>query len=130
MLPPMGAIIIGPCPECKGLVVVFCGHVLPLQNEIMLNGSLPDKHEHLMTVLMDFLSARIDKLLQDDAEPQGPPRAEETPEENGEAPDLPRTLHSADARPGATITKDELDTFRNVDLKLLDDKDYFRAVFS
>ena len=131
MLPPMGAIIIGPCPECKGLVVVFCGHVLPLENEIMVKGSFPDKHEHLMSVLTDFLSARVDKLLQEEPEGQEQARADEQTDEE-EPQDQPKRRKAAAGgapEPAAAITQEEVDAFVNVDLKLLDDKNYFQTIF-
>ena len=57
MMPPVGAIIIGPCPQCNELVVVFCGHVLPLEKEIMETGEVEERREHLLHVLTDFLQA-------------------------------------------------------------------------
>jgi len=65
MLPPMGSIILGPCPECSEMVVVFCGRVLPLDKEIVTEGSIEQRKAHLLQVLTQFLRERIDLLVKD-----------------------------------------------------------------
>ncbi len=133
MLPPVGSMIIGPCPQCKELVVIFCGHVLPLSKETMLNSTLEDRREHLMQVLTDFLRDRVSKLISDDA-----PAAEEeslsaqfdsiaevsefNEDEANDSGSLPAV------KPGP-ITESEQARFTSVDLKLLDNEAYFKSVF-
>lgn len=124
MIPPVGAIIIGPCPQCKELVVVFCGQVLPLEKAIMESGSVEDRQEHLLSVLTEFLRDRIGKIMSQplDAEDTGMDDQFETPEEQANEQDTE----------GATtgeITQNELDRFVEVDLKLLDNTAYFKSVF-
>ena len=130
-MPPLGALIVGPCPECQELVVVFGGRVLPLDKEIMLEAPFDEKREHLMAVLTSFLEERVVHLLKeatsapepDDAEPAPEadmPAHEQAPDDamNGECP----------AKKGAISTR-EMNDFVRVDLKLLDNTDYFKAVF-
>jgi hypothetical protein len=130
MLPPVGTIIVGPCPECQELVVVFCGNVLPLNKETMLNGAVQEKREHMMAVLTQFLRERITQMIGDDSEmPQEEPVQEaesETP-----VPEFGRSETRVRDKTvsRAPITKNDLDTFSNVELKLLDNRDYFKAIF-
>ncbi len=104
MIPPVGSIVVGPCPQCRELVAVFCGQVLPLDRHVMEHGALEDRQDHLATVLCDFICDRVDALLVD---------AEAIKE--GDLPDL--------------ISNRELDKFREIDLKLLDIPGYFESVF-
>lgn len=125
MVPPVGAIIIGPCPQCNELVVVFCGHVLALDREIMENGASDDRREHLLSVLTEFLHDRIAKLLSDDSEMVDGELAEEYGASvAGDA--------FADEKPASEkspISQTEFERFTDVDLKLLDNKAYFKSVF-
>ena len=129
MVPAVGAIIIGPCPRCSELVVVFCGHVFALDKETMENGSTDDRREHLLGVLMEFLHDRISRLLSDDVELlEGEPGEEVAETDDGYASGIP----SFDENPQAgknPISQTELEIFTNVDLKLLDNKAYFKSVF-
>ena len=132
MAPPLGAIIFGPCPECQEMVVIFCGQALPLDKTIMTQGSEADKKEHLLEAIGLYLHDRIDQLFSGEAQEtleHAESPAEETPEaEAGEEPQesAPHFLSTAAA---AAISDSELDTFRNIELRLIDNKEYFRAVF-
>jgi len=130
MMPPVGAIIIGPCPQCNELVVVFCGHVLPLEKEIMENGGLDERREHLLHVLTDFLQDRIGKLMTEEAESG----AESFEESDGDSELEP----AGETAPAEAVKSDgklepisdgELERFASIDLKLLDNKAYFKSVF-
>jgi len=147
MMPPMGAIIVGPCPECQGIVAVFCGHVLPLDKEVIMHGTSEEKREHLMETLVGFLNSRVLELFEKSRE-----RNEEflTPHLGNEDPALddrnvPNELSSeqsdaeslrreeADPQFSAadtSISDEELEVFVRTDLPLLDNKEYFRSVFS
>jgi len=131
MLPPVGSLIVGPCPECEELVAVFAGCVLPLDKEVMFEGSLKDKREHLVSVLNSFIEDRVTRLLQsaeehedesseDLMEGEGAATAVQEP---GEAPQMP----SASSK--ELISRCERDNFVEFDLNRLDNKDYFKAIF-
>ncbi len=62
-IPPIGAIIIGPCPQCQEFVVVFCGAVLPLDKEIMSSEIKKDTREHLTDIITEFIAKRIAELM-------------------------------------------------------------------
>lgn len=130
MLPPLGAIIVGPCPNCDELVVVFCGRVLPLNKETMVNGSSAEKHEHLKSVLVDFMDDRIRKVV-DQLTPEVTEGLHDyTPENDDYVPNMdeqPATTAIIDE--SKAITDNELDKFLRFDLPRIDNKDYFRAVF-
>ncbi len=144
MMPPVGAIIIGPCPQCNELVVVFCGHVLPLDKQIMESGNLDERREHLLSVLMEFLQDRIGKLMSEEAEAAENSEASEA--EAGESFDESDAAAVGGAVPAASgaealneekkpqtnatpITQSELERFASIDLKLLDNGAYFKSVF-
>lgn len=127
MVPPVGAMIIGPCPQCKEMVVVFCGQVLALDKEIMQGGELVERREHLMSVLTTFLQERVGKMLSDGV----PSEDEDEDEDSGVLAEEMLGEHEGAApgdRPGL-ISEAELQRFSAVDLKLLDNDAYFRSVF-
>ena len=75
MLPPVGAIIVGPCPECHNMVVIFAGKALALENDIIMNGNAVARRDHIMQVLVAFLEERIGKLVAAEDRPGGEPPA-------------------------------------------------------
>ena len=126
MLPPVGAIVVGPCPECKGLVVVFFGQVLPLDNDIMFNGSTQKQRDHLMSVITPFIQDRVEELVSDEAQTQ------DGAGDNGPGPVSPGEGTAGEKRAAVShraISNDDLETFLNMELKLLDNGDYFKAIF-
>ncbi len=129
MVPPVGAIIIGPCPQCNELVVVFCGHVLALDKETMENGSTDDRRDHLLSVLTEFLQDRIAKLLSDDVEMLDGELGEEGVGEYGASGTGNASSDENRTSEKSPISQTELERFTDVDLKLLDNKAYFKSVF-
>lgn len=131
MMPPVGAIIVGPCPRCEDMVVLFCGRALALDTETILNKPVTEKRQHLMDVLTSFLRERVDHIFErkghaeasagDDPEP-APESADQEPEET---PPAPRGKRGA----GNKISREEYDKFVQVDLPLIDNPDYFKAIF-
>jgi hypothetical protein len=126
VMPPLGAIIIGPCPKCEELLIVFCGQVLPLDKEIVMHGSPRDKHEHLMGVLTDFLEERVADLVRQTT-PDADDESDWSPSVDDPELGLDGSEHPATAE--EDISQKEVEQFVNVDLNLIDNRDYFRAVF-
>jgi len=142
MLPPAGAIIVGPCPECQGLVVVFCGQVLPLKKDIMVDGSTKEKRQHIMTVLTGFLRDRVGQIIAEDEDvkdvrdetppkPQQPVVSEKPavqPEQKREAGGGEKKVcspeHVADP-----ISHEDVRRFVINELKKLDDGEQFKKIF-
>ncbi len=127
MVPPFGSIVMGPCPQCKELVVVFMGQALALDKEIMINASGEDQREHVLSVLTNFLDQRLGDMIVD--------REAESQENGGFVPDAtspenhaPRVVPARGNAPGQ-ITQSEVDLFTKTDLPLLDNASYFKSVF-
>lgn len=140
LMPPVGAIIVGPCPHCEGMVVVFSGRVFPLDGDIMQSGSLEEKKEHMMEVLGVFLHERIERLLMEppltasNADAGVPEDASDDAGEDEDAPPIHEPV-VPDRRPigrvaKAPISQGEMDDFVRTDLQLIDNPEYFKAVFS
>ena len=132
LLPPLGAIIVGPCPNCDEMVVVFCGKVLALDKDVMMKGTATEKHDHLMGILVDFLESRVTRVV----DQLSPDMADGLRDYAPEAQDTPDTPAPEEASAPAEnlevvprITDTELDEFVQFELPRLDNKDYFRAIF-
>lgn len=115
VFPPLGAIIIGPCPNCWESVLVFGGKVLPLSKEILTKGDRAQKVAHIKNVVMDHLDPKITQLV----------------EQLGDG--VLENLH--DYKPSATsekkecpqeISMTEFEKFVKVDLLKIDEGDYFK----
>lgn len=133
MVPPVGSIIIGPCPKCAELVVVFCGQVLALDKAIMTSSDIADRREHLLGVLTQFLGNRIATLLTEDFVVDEAPVPNPSDFESLELDDSIMSVAAPNPEPDANaeehITQSEVEQFMDVDLKLLDNRAYFNSVF-
>ena len=130
MLPPLGSIIVGPCPECQGMVVIFCGKALPLDPDIMNKPDTGEKRDHVMEVLGLFVHERVERLFErlgDKAECLSQEMTGDAPD--GADGDLPPKIEVFGNAPSGPISREELNSFLSVDLKLIDNHDYFKAVF-
>ena len=142
MAPPLGSILIGPCPLCREMVVLFSGKVMALDKNVMLGDDADAKKIHLTDVLNGYLAARIDDVLSGadltsfdvddrtggDAE-NGEPETdgvfgEEVGGENS-AETIPLDKF-ADVDP---ISKEEAEDFLRIDIPLLARDKYFRMFF-
>ena len=123
MPPPLGGIIIGPCPNCDELVVVFCGQVLPLLKDIIAHGDIDQKAAHLRTVIGDYLKNKIDQVAKqlDDQVLNGL-HDYYTPEVDNYVPQ-PRL------RGSGPITAEEVRFWLNHEVTHIDEGDYFRRQF-
>lgn len=127
---PVEAMIIGPCPGCRKSIVIFCSKALALDEEIMKNGSMGNRKEHLRKVLTEFLRERVENCL---SAPQylvviGPFRhSEEDFDHSPEGRDHGEIPPSGQQPP--PISDAELERFTKVELGRLDDKDFFKRVF-
>lgn len=135
MVPPVGSVIIGPCPKCSELVVIFCGQALALEKHIMESDSMEDRREHLLAVLNDFLRERITGILTEEAKFETVAPVDEAELSDFVADESIAEISlghdkPSDAAPAPKgITQNEVDRFTEVDLKLLDNRAYFKSVF-
>ena len=149
--PPVGALVIGPCPKCHELVMVFSGKALPLEKDVIMNGSAEDKRQHLMGVLTTFLDQQVGRLVEElenhgspeddypgldkDSESSFDMHSEEHPYD---ADEMPLEGFESEAREGGrsreggsnTISQNEFEDFVRKALPMLDNKDYFRKTFN
>ena len=110
ILPSLGDVIVGPCPECHGMLAIFCGECLALDNEIFLNGTTEEKEKYLAEVLTEFVNDKVDAIF-------------------GQAGTLPARRAAGNQSPRyRQITDGEVDAFRT-ELKFLDNGKYFAKVF-
>ena len=125
MLPPLGSVIVGPCPSCHEIVAVFCGRALPLQRDLMTGDDRDRKRDHLLDVLTRYLDKRLDQVIDKlpvDFDVDAPlSSAVETP--------LGDESILSQAETSQEISDDEIDTFRNSELNRLDNPEYFREIF-
>lgn len=131
MVPPVGAVIIGPCPHCQEYVVVFCGQTLALDKILMTEASIDDRREHLLGVLNAFLRDRISNLLTEEMGIEAASEVDDLSDfEEFESNENPLAFtEMVDAKIDAAISQNEVDRFTDVDLKLLDNRAYFNSVF-
>ena len=112
--------------------MVFCGHVLALDKEIMFSGSIEEKRAHILAILTSFLKERIEQMISDDpAEGEEQPNAEQEESEVGlehEHASMHRAASHA-AVSESPISEDEAKAFSSIELKLLDNREYFKAIF-
>ncbi|MFC1734563.1 hypothetical protein ACFL1X_00495 [Candidatus Hydrogenedentota bacterium] len=117
--------MIGPCPSCGELVVVFQNKVVPIDKDILADGSRDEKRKHLLDIISVFLDPIIDKIspesfdllhgMEMGSELDGVENSLEDIFEDGPEEDV--------------ITPDEFEDFKNIELKMIDDYDFFRQVF-
>ena len=131
MTPPSGAIIVGPCPECESMVVLFCGRVLPLDSDTIKSKPTEDKKKHLMMVLTKFLEERIDFIFDHSiGEREEDVLAQASHSENAEGQEHGKHRPNAPVRPVLNeISTEEFDKFVQIDLPLLDNPEYFGSIF-
>jgi len=117
------------------MVAIYCGRALPLDRATMESGTVEARRGHLMDVLGAYLRDRVDRLFAE--EPEGSAEGERPDADGFLLEDIEEELEAGDAAgltplgamPSVPISNEEVDSFRNVDLKLLDNAAYFRAVF-
>ena len=127
MTPPLGSLIVGPCPRCNEMVLLFDGTVLPLDKAIISEGTAEEKKHHLLETIVDMTASRVDELV-----------------ESGELGANPKngTRENADVMPGKTrkpsiraknlprISREDVSDFVNIDLHLIDSKSHFNKAFA
>lgn len=127
--PPPGSIIVGPCPECQEMVVVFGGRVLALDKDLMTHGSVEARKEHLLEVIGVFVESRIDHLLSSTSPSMSDGEGEEAPPQEAFAPHPNPAGLAPRLRRLKPISAEEHSMFLRKELHLLDNPQAFRAIF-
>ena len=131
-VPPVGAVMIGHCPRCGEMMAVFSGAALPLDKEIVLHGNREERREHLLGVMGTFLEYRVEIIL-DKIEQEGLPEADT--KDIAHLNEWKRLFNrlQENPKPGQatdeSISAEELEHFRQTELPMLDDADYFNSIF-
>ncbi len=129
VLPPLGTVLVGPCPQCKGMVALFNGTTLPLDSKIILEGTIEEKKKHISEVFSAFIEERVEEFFS--------PQKEENP-----SPELDNTVDSFKSehrveeysrnktKKNRPITRDEVRKFKESEIDLLDNPEIFRKYFN
>jgi len=124
IVPPIGQIVVGPCPRCQELVALFEGRVFPLDKEIMIYGSSQEKREHVLSPLTEFLRGQVEELIPEARELESRLEEREKPKTGTK-----RYKPSVRNRKAGKISKEEIEDFLRIDLPLLAKKTYFEERF-
>ena len=116
--PPKEFIIIAPCPQCGELVVLFREKVVAINRNILTSGTFEEKRQHIAEVITTFL---------DSVGPLPSPGLSDAAAIGGFGEGLEIEMEPMDRSGG--ITTEEVSDFINIDLKLIDKKEYFEQVF-
>lgn len=119
----LGAILLGPCPVCHELVLVFSGQTFPLDTKSFEAADLSAKKEYLEEILHDFIQENLRRFFAL-SEKQALPNV---PYE--EAIDNPQGVPGSDQSGPDTITDSELERFVSEELRALDNPQYFKKIF-
>lgn len=128
MTPPLGSIIVGPCPRCNEMVLLFDGSVMPLDKDIINKGTPEEKKQHLLETILDLEAGKIDDLI-DSGElgsKQGTQqeRRIEKEEQSGQT-----ITPSIDRKRAPAINKEDVKAFHDIYSHLIDKKNFFESVF-
>jgi phage FluMu protein Com len=126
MAPPLGSIVVGPCPRCNEMVLLYDGTVMPLDKEIIAEGTAEEKKHHLLETIVEMVAVKVDELIESgtiEAEPKIRGRKRNIGSKRR------RIFPSVTNRNAAPISRDEIRDFINIDLHLIDSKDYFDKIF-
>ncbi len=126
MAPPLGSIVVGPCPRCSEMVLLYDGTVMPLDKEIITEGTAEEKKHHLLEAIVEMVAVKVDELIESggiETEPQFRGRRK------GNSSKRKRISPSVTNRNADPISREEIQDFINIDLHLIDSKDYFDKMF-
>lgn len=123
MIPNMDTLIIGPCPECGNMVLIFAGKAIPLDKNVLAHASRDEAYTHIYNALEALIREKLDQLfaLADTTAANQQQRAAATPPE-AVSPQS-RTIKTD------RISSQEMKKFIEEELHLLDDADYFKTIF-
>lgn len=116
-------IVVMPCPACSELSVLFRGRAIPLNRTVLESGTLDERKTHLAEVIAEFLESGfslIDELRPREMSDEPPGRI------GADEPAMEWDGEFADLHP---ISEEEFQKFVRVDLKCLDNSDYFYRHF-
>ncbi len=111
-----------PCPSCREWVVLFRDKVIAISKRIIEHGSNEERKAHLADVIGEFLDAGV--FAQEAEYFQEQNQGTDSPR-----PQAPGRPHSYFTTPVTPITQEELDRFVKIELRRLDNAEYFKKHF-
>ncbi|NLV43716.1 MAG: hypothetical protein GXY07_04375 [Candidatus Hydrogenedentes bacterium] len=118
---PREVIAVLACRHCEELSVLFRGKIIPLNKQILENGTMEERKMHLAEVIAQFLESGMFRF---------PAMEEETESaEDAAAPKPAFPFGLPRSAPDTPISDQELDRFIKIDLKCLDNPSYFKRIF-
>lgn len=118
---PREVIAVLACRHCEELSVLFRGKIIPLNKQILENGTMEERKLHLAEVIAQFLESGMFRF---------PGMEEETESrEDASPPKLAFPFAPSRSGPDTPISDQELDRFIKIDLKCLDNPSYFKRIF-
>ena len=127
MTPPLGSMIVGPCPRCDETVLLFDGTVMPLDKDVIAEGSPDEKKQHMLEAILDMAAAKIDELIENGELGDKSVGRSRGLEADSRTEGLKPSVRDKDA---PFISREEVSDFVNIDLRLIDSKNYFDKVFA
>lgn len=126
MTPPLGSIIVGPCPRCKETVLLFDGTVMALDKDIINSGTPEEKKQHLLETIIDVVAEKVEELVEN----EGLGLDSESGSEEGfgyiEDERIVPSIRNSNA---PRISPEDVQDFINIDLNLINSKKYFDRIF-
>lgn len=110
------------CDGCEYWILYYNGRCFALDDQIMSGGTHEDRIACMEAALMDYFYPQLNGLA---IVVEGKIFADKS--QSGS--EVLKNLDEFQFQPEDSILPEELDSFRNVDLKLLDNPEYFKAVF-
>ena len=118
---PKDVVVVAPCPACQELCVLFRGKVLPLDRKVIEQGSFEERRAHLAGIIAEFLDPSVFSIFEAESSQPEPTRAPKPPRLQ---PNTPKPDESVNP-----ITEEEMDRFVRLELKCLDNPEYFKRHF-
>lgn len=126
MTPPLGSIIVGPCPRCNETVLLFDGTVMALDKSIINNGTPEEKKQHLLETIVNMVAEKVEELVENNDLAM----ESELDTQREDAYMLGQRLTpSIRNKRAPKISREDVNDFVNIDLNLIDSKNYFEKVF-
>lgn len=123
---PRDVIVVMPCPACHEWVVLFLNRVLAVSRRILKHGTFEERKMHIASVIAQFFEqdAEVEAGDDDDDAPTGLDGLAQLRNSlrfqgGGFGRDVPEQTQPP-------ITQEELDRFIKIDLRRMDDPEYFK----
>ena len=122
---PKDVVVVMPCTACHELSILFRGRIIPLNRRLLAEGSKEERVAHIAEIVSEFMDLGMPFLDRQVREVLGVSDSGENESED-EEPAMCETGHDGYHPP---ISEEEFKKFVRIDLKCLDNSDYFRRHF-